>query len=102
MYIYKNILFGFDILFLCDTSGYTLTPVKGNISINKFYEHETSLAMSTNGKQSKTEDQRDPNSNSMLDKLHYDKTVAIIFLNMQVENQVVVLVREILRCFSQN
>lgn len=51
IYIYTKIYsFGFDILFFCDTSGYTLAPMKGNISINKFHEHEASLAMSTNGK----------------------------------------------------
>lgn len=35
--------------------------------------------MSTNGKQSKTADQRDPNSNSILGKLHYYKIVVVIF-----------------------
>lgn len=40
--------------------------------------------MSTNGKQSKAENQRGPNSKSTWAKLHYYKILAIVFSNMQI------------------
>lgn len=81
----KTCSFGFDILFFCDTSGCALGHVKRDMEINTFHEYEAgSLAMSTANK-ARTEGQRDPNSNLILDKLLYDKIAAIVFLNMQVD-----------------